>query len=264
MAFDGRFKLMIGRTEKTDASGCCDADMQCIRPSHETIDTDYTTVPCGVDEQGFDAPGMDALYDLQYDPKVRKGKRADWDTCVPACLSLWCRSCSPASLSQEVINLLRSPYVHKPLSQLHADAAGTEDGKIVPYDKARSLQTTLVGWLQRTGSEYASAVGKRQMNTTHINQVPMLAAAMPSEIAWRVGEDNILHLPPGAFLDVDHDQLIYTGSLDRDVLPHWLQVHPSDGSVFGKPPSRGSHLLRVTATDQKVGGAFVEVLLKVE
>ena len=50
---------------------CCDTDMQCIRPSHETIDSDYTTVPCGVDEQGFDAPGVDALYDLQYDPQVR-------------------------------------------------------------------------------------------------------------------------------------------------------------------------------------------------
>ena len=70
MAFDGRFKLMIGRLEKTDGLACCDTGMQCIRPSHDTIDSDYTAVPCGVDSQGFDAPGVDALYDLHYDAKV--------------------------------------------------------------------------------------------------------------------------------------------------------------------------------------------------
>ena len=70
MAFDGRFKLMIGRLEKTDSLVCCDTGMQCIRPSHDTIDSDYTAVPCGVDSQGFDAPGVDALYDLHYDAKV--------------------------------------------------------------------------------------------------------------------------------------------------------------------------------------------------
>ena len=41
MAFDGRFKLMIGRKRKTD------------------------DVALSVDEQGFDAPGVDALFDLQ-------------------------------------------------------------------------------------------------------------------------------------------------------------------------------------------------------
>ena len=169
-----------------------------------------------------------------------------------------------ASLSQEVINLLRSPYAHKPLSQLHADAARTAVGKIVPYNKARSLQTTLVGWLERTGSEYASAVRKRQMNTSHINQVPMLAASMPSEIVWQVGENNTLSLPPGAFLDVDGDKLVYGGRLDRDVLPQWLQVDSTDGSVYGSPPRKGAHLLRITATDEVVGSAFVEVLLDVQ
>ncbi len=133
----------------------------------------------------------------------------------------------------------------------------------MPYSKARSLQSTLVSWLERTGSEYASAVGKRQMNTSHINQVPMLAASMPSEIAWRVGENNTLALPPGAFLDVDSDQLAYGGRLDRDVLPQWLQVDPKDGSVYGRPPSKGSHLLRITAADE-VGSAFVEVRVDVE
>ena len=43
MVFDGRFKLMIGRQAKTDGARCDSA------------------MPC-VDEQGFDAPGVDALY----------------------------------------------------------------------------------------------------------------------------------------------------------------------------------------------------------
>ena len=43
MVFDGRFKLMIGRQAKTDGVRCDSA------------------MPC-VDEQGFDAPGVDALY----------------------------------------------------------------------------------------------------------------------------------------------------------------------------------------------------------
>lgn len=70
MAFDGRFKLMIGRQEKTDASRCCSPDVQCMIPAHDEIDVDYRTVPCEVDAQGFDAPGVDALYDHLYDPKV--------------------------------------------------------------------------------------------------------------------------------------------------------------------------------------------------
>ena len=43
MVFDGRFKLMIGRQAKTDGARCDSA------------------MPC-VDEQGFDAPGVDARY----------------------------------------------------------------------------------------------------------------------------------------------------------------------------------------------------------
>ena len=66
---------------------------------------------------------MDALYDLRYDPR-------------------------------EVINLLRSPYVQKPLSALHPD----EKDDIVPLDKAHSLQTALVGWLDETGSEYVPLI----------------------------------------------------------------------------------------------------------
>ena len=44
----------------------------------------------------------------------------------------------------EVINLLRSPYVRKPLSQLHPD----EHDNIVPFEKATSLKASLVTWLQ--------------------------------------------------------------------------------------------------------------------
>ena len=76
MAFDGRFKLMIGRQEKTNGkhldfllkcSDCalklfafalqmldfagvrCETDV-CIEPSHSTIDTDYSAAPCGESE----------------------------------------------------------------------------------------------------------------------------------------------------------------------------------------------------------------------
>ena len=64
-----------------------------------------------------------------------------------------------------------SPFVERPLSQLHS---GEKDGT-VPGNKARSLQVALVGWLKDTGSSYAAAVAQRRMNTTHINQVPVLA-----------------------------------------------------------------------------------------
>ena len=59
---------------------------------------------------------------------------------------------------REVINLLRSPFVDRPLSQLHS---GEKDG-IVPGNKARSLQAALVGWLKDTGSSYAAAVAQRR------------------------------------------------------------------------------------------------------
>ena len=59
---------------------------------------------------------------------------------------------------REVINLLRSPFVDRPLSQLHS---GEKDG-IVPSSKARSLQAALVGWLKDTGSSYATAVAQRR------------------------------------------------------------------------------------------------------
>lgn len=220
-----------------------------------------------MDEQGFDAPGVDALYDLQYDPQVRE--RAVYQLmCGTLCVSLppvaSCLYLLTSAVPQEVINLLRSPYVHKPLTQLHADAAGTSHGKIVPFDRAQSLQGTLVGWLERTGSEYASSVEKRQMNTSHINQVPMLAGSIAPEITWQVNKDNTLSLPAGLFLDVDGDRLAYGGVLDRSDLPDWLEVDAKNGSVHGKPSRKGSHLLRITATDQKVGFAFVELLLTVE
>jgi hypothetical protein len=184
-----------------------------------------------------------------------------WLFSLPVCLPC---------LSQEVINLLRSPYAHKPLSQLHPHpAAGQpshDDNSIVPYEKACELRTALVGWLTRTGSEYSSAITKRQMNTSHINQVPMLAAPItPAEVTWTAGELNTLSLPAGTFLDVDDDTLVFSGSLDRGALPDWLRVHPKDGSVHGKPPSKGSsHLLRVTAADGKVGSAFLELHISVE
>ena len=132
----------------------------------------------------------------------------------------------------------------------------------MPYNKACSLQTALANWLEDTGSEYASAVAKRQMNTSHINQVPVLARAMP-DATWRVGQANTLALPADTFLDVDGDKLTFAGSLDRAALPKWLRIHPKDGSVHGNPPSKGSHLLRLTATDYKAGSAFVELQLKV-
>ena len=183
--------------------------------------------------------GVDALYDLRYD-------------------------------AREVTNLLRSPYVHKPLSELHPG----EDKKdaTVPFDKARGLQAALASWLKDTGSEYASAVARRVMNTSHINQVPVLARGgndasapvMPARIAWKVGLANTFTVPAETFLDVDGDALHFNGTLDRHALPGWLQVHPNTGIVHGKPPSKGTYLLRVMASDHKTAGsAFIEYSLDV-
>jgi hypothetical protein len=194
---------------------------------HPTIDEDYSTVPCGVDEQGFDAPGVDALYDLHHDPK-------------------------------EVINLLRSLYVQQPLSKLHP----SETDDVVPHDKARSLQTALVGWLRQTGSEYASAVSKREMNISHINQVPVLTASVP-DATWRVGQRSALSLPAATFLDVDGDTLSFSGTLDRATPPQWMRIDPTDGSLHGTPVRPGKHLLRLIASDSKSGSAFVELGLEV-
>ena len=160
---------------------------------------------------------------------------------------------------REVINLLRSPFVDRPLSQLHS---GEKDG-IVPSSKARSLQAALIGWLKDTGSDYAAAVAQRRMNTTHINQVPVLATPVPSDVTWQANRANTLTLPASTFLDVDGDSLTFAGTLDRGALPHWLSVSPTDGSAHGTPPSKGDHLLRLTATDQ-TGSAFVELQLKAQ
>ena len=223
MAFDGRFKLMIGRTEKT-SNDQCDALVE------RGPDAPYFThrSPCGVDEQGFDAPGVDALYDLRYDP-------------------------------MENINLLRSPFVKKPLSALHQ----SEKDNIVPFERATSLKATLVSWLKETDSQYMIPVTKRQMNTSHINQIPMLVTSIAAP-TWKVGKPNTMLIPASTFLDVDGDTLHYAGSLDRGTLPGWLKVHPKDGSVHGTPPSKGAHLLRVTAADHKTGSAFVELQMTVE
>ena len=237
MAFDGRFKLMIGRLAKAD-SAVCNADAL-IPFGGAAAPYRYVKTACGpgVDEQGFDAPGMDALYDLRYDPR-------------------------------EVINLLRSPYVQKPLSTLHPGDAPT-----VPFERAHSLRAALVGWLNETGSEYTAAIAARQMNISHINQVPVLARngsvasalVMPARVAWKVGVANTFTVPADTFLDVDGDALHFDGTLDRGALPEWLQIHPNTGIVHGKPPENGSYLLRVVASDHKTAGsAFIEYAVAAE
>lgn len=186
---------------------------------------DDCPVPC-VGEQGFSTPDApDALYDLKHDP-------------------------------HEVINLLRTPYVQQPLSQLHP----SETDHHVPYDQAQKLQTALVSWLQDTGSKYASAIASRTFKTDHINQAPMLAMPMP-DTTWQVGQASALTVPSGTFLDVDGDTLTFAGTLDRGALPDWLEVDPKDGTTRGTPPCEGSHLLRLTADDQKSGFAFTELQL---
>lgn len=237
MAFDGRFKLMIGRLAKSD-SNVCNADVL-VPFGGAAAAYYYRHVPCGpgVDEQGFDAPGVDALYDLRYDPR-------------------------------EVINLLRSPFVQRPLSHLHPE----EKDHIVPLEKARSLKEALVAWLNETGSEYASAVAVRQMNISHINQVPVLtrggsdasASVMPASILWKVGERNNFTVSEGTFLDVDDDKLVFSGTLDRGALPNWLHVHPHTAVVLGQPPRQGSYLLRIIASDRKSGSAFFEYMIHAE
>ena len=241
MAFDGRFKLMIGRLAKAD-SNACNADVL-VPFGGGDAPYYFRHVPCGpgVDEQGFDAPGVDALYDLKYDPR-------------------------------EVTNLLRSPFVRRPLSDLHPGGGGGAADDVVPLDKARGLQSALVEWLAETGSEYAAAVRARQVNTTHINQVPVLTAGgsdagapvMPGRVLWQAGRSNNFTVPAGTFLDVDGDALHFGGTLDRAALPQWLQVHPDTAVVRGEPPAAGRHLLRVTASDHQTGSAFVEFDIEVE
>ena len=159
----------------------------------------------------------------------------------------------------ENINLLRSPFVKKPLSALHQ----SEKDNIVPFERATSLKATLVSWLKETDSQYMIPVTKRQMNTSHINQIPMLVTSIAAP-TWKVGKPNTMLIPASTFLDVDGDTLHYAGLLDRGALPGWLKVHPKDGSVHGTPPSKGAHLLRVTAADHKTGSAFVELQMTVE
>jgi len=189
---------------------------------------DYSPVPCGLGDQGFDNPDVDALYDLLYDP-------------------------------HEVINLLRSPFVDKPLSQLHP----SEKNPIVPHDKARSLQAALVSWLKETGSEFASPVSQRQMKTEHINQVPLLVKPLV-DATWQVGEASTLTVPADTFLDIDGDALTFSATLNRVALPKWLTVDSKDGTVSGTPPCHGNELLRVIAKDEKSGYAFSELQLTIK
>merc|ERR1712232_474384 len=217
----GRKRKIDGVVQKSETDELrCDADLP--------IPVAHYPVPCGMGEQGFDNPGVDALYDLRYDP-------------------------------HETINLLRSPYVQKSLSQLHPD----EKDDIVPYEKARGLQMSLVDWLKATGSEYASAVAERQMQISHINQAPMLARPLP-DVNWKAGTLNSFALPSDTFLDVEGDKLTFAGTLDRDALPHWLEVDINDGSVHGTPPNKCKYLLRLTASDGKAGSAFVELQLSAD
>ena len=119
---------MIGRLAKAD-SDTCNADVL-VPFGGGDAPYYYRHVPCGpgVDEQGFDAPGMDALYDLKYDPR-------------------------------EVTNLLRSPFVRRPLSDLHPAGGAADD--VVPFDKARDLQAALEAKEQRR------QVQERAISKTH-------------------------------------------------------------------------------------------------
>lgn len=222
MVFDGRFKLVFGRK--------CQLGDPRIATSPTHTEGEYVR----------SQRTLDALYDLRHD----RG---------------------------EVINLLNSPYVQLPLSALHP---GVTDDNTVPYEKARNLQTALVGWLRELNSSHAEAVAGRHMDISHINQAPvrMLGGrgdgdgdaripVMPTRVAWRVGAANALPMPAGTFLDVDGDRLRFSGTLDRGALPDWLSVRTSTGNVFGKPPSKGRYLLRVTASDHIAGWAFVEFVI---
>jgi hypothetical protein len=213
MAYDGRFKLMIGREAKA-----------------RLVDEQGFGL---VDEQGFDAPGVDALYDLQYDPK-------------------------------EETNLLRTSYVKKPLSALHPDITPGSKGDLVPLDQATRLQTALVQWLHNSGSEYAKAVKARIMNITHINQAPVLAKPMKDAI-WTANKPGSLPMPNGTFFDIDGNTLHYTGLLDRKAFPSWLKVDSASGELHGTPPTKGTHLVRLIASDDPGhwGAAFAEFQLVV-
>lgn len=182
-----------------------------------------------VDEQGFDAPGVDALYDLQYDP-------------------------------EEKINLLRSPFVQRHLSALHKDITPGSVADVVPLNQATRLQAALVKWLKDSGSEYAAGVEKRKSNIGHINQAPVLAQPVP-DATWHANQQqHTLLIPAGTFLDIDGDKLHYTALLDRHPLPSWLNLDHDSGTLKGTPPTKGTHLVRVLAADA-TGPAFVEFQL---
>jgi hypothetical protein len=213
MAYDGRFKLMIGREAKA-----------------QLVDEQGFGL---VDVQGFDAPGVDALYDLQYDP-------------------------------QEDVNLLRSSYVKKPLSALHPDITPGSKEDIVPLDQANRLQASLVQWLRDSGSEYTKAVKARVMNISHINQAPVLAKPM-KDVRWSVKQLSSLPLPNGTFVDIDGNTLHYTHLLDRRAAPSWFKVDSASGELHGTPPTKGTHLVRLVASDDPDhwGAAFAEFQLVV-
>jgi arylsulfatase A-like enzyme len=210
MATDGRFKLMIGREAKP-----------------RLVDGRGVGL---VDVQGFDAPGVDALYDLAYDPG-------------------------------EQINLLRSPFVKKHLSELHPDIAPGSKEDLVPFEQVTRLQAALTTWLRDSGSQYAAGVQMRRPDTAHINQAPVLAKPV-QDVTWSAKQPNALAVPNGTFVDVDGDELHFTGLLDRKALPGWLTVGSDSGALHGTPPAAGTHLVRLVASDP-TGPAFVEFLITV-
>jgi hypothetical protein len=85
------------------------------------------------------------------------------------------------------------------------------------------------------------------------------------DVTWSVSQPVTMPLPTGTFLDIDGDELRYTGLIDRAVLPSWLKLDPASGTLSGTPPAtaKGTHLARLVASDT-TGPAFVEFQVTVE
>eukprot|EP01079_Euglenida_sp_SAG-EU17-18_P003399 gene3399-3878_t len=178
------------------------------------------------DEQGFQARGIDGLYDLLYDPS-------------------------------ESANLLRSQWAKRPLSALHPDITPGSTGDVVPYGQAVRLQASLVEWLNSTQSAYALPVSRRVLDTTPINQAPLLQK-QPAPVKVTAMQQFTVPLQEGTFLDIDGDVLKYTALLDRVSLPPWASVDSKTGQLSGAVPSTGTHLVRIVASD--TGQGFIERL----
>lgn len=118
-----------------------------------------------------------------------------------------------------------------------------------------------------TDAAGASAVGSFALNVANTNDAPILAQAIPAQLAV---ENAVFRytVPADTFLDVDRgDSLAYGASLaNGSPLPAWLSFDAATRVLSGAPPdgTAGGLALRVTAVDQAGSEAFSDFTLMIE